>query len=55
MPGINCAVVKWEEIGMLGVGLGLEGPLDAGLLPEGVEPGEGGEGEGVAVASVVGA
>ena len=55
MSGINCAVVKWEEIGMLGVGLGLEGPLDAGLLPEGVEPGEGGEGEGLAVAPVVGA
>ena len=39
---------------MLRVGLGLEGPLEAGLLPEGVEPGEGGEGEGLAVAAVVG-
>ena len=34
--------------------LGLEGPLEAGLLPEGVEPGEGGEGEGLAVAAVIG-
>ena len=40
---------------MMGLGLGLEGPLDPSLLPEGVEPGEGGEGEGLAVAPVVGA
>ena len=39
---------------MLRVDLGLEGPLDTGLLPEGVQPGEGGEGEGLAVAPVVG-
>ena len=38
---------------MLSVGLGLEGPLDAGLLPEGAKPGEGGEGEGLALALVV--
>ena len=38
---------------MLRVGLGLEGPLGAGLLPEGVEPEKGGEGEGLAIAPVV--
>ena len=39
---------------MEGVLLGLQCPLEAGLLPEGVQPGEGGEGEGRAVALVLG-
>ena len=39
---------------MEGVLLGLQCPLEAGLLPEGVQPREGGEGEGRAVALVLG-
>ena len=52
VSGFDRAWIYWEEVRVVGVGLGLEGPLGAGLLPKGVKPGEGGEGEGLAVALV---
>ena len=52
-PGVGGAGPGGEQVAVPGVGLGLGGPPDGGLLPQGGQEGEAGEGEGVPVAPVV--
>ena len=47
------AKVQWKQVCVLGISLGFDGPFEAGLSPECVQPWKGGQGECMAVASEV--
>ena len=51
--GGRLAQVQWNQVCVLGISLGFDGPFEAGLSPECVQPWKGGQGECMAVASEV--
>ena len=53
VSSIYMARVKWEQVRVVGVGLGFDRPFEASLTPECVKPWEGGQRESMAVAPII--